>query len=960
MLKKLLTITLVLVGSLTLAGCTETDEGPTLQETLEMITEAVGELSISAEATDDLTLPNVAVHDVEVTWKSSNTDIIGDDGAVTRPLYSEGDKTVTMTAYLTLGGETLTKSFEVTVPAAEEPTDEERTSLAADSLLLPVSGIVTESFSLPSSGTYDTTVTWSTSNAEAVTADGTITRPEAGSGNASAILTATITYGDATSTKEFEVIVKEAVAVTVLTIEELKADISLDEPTIVQNDGVSLQGEVVSLFEEGTYKGFFISDGTGFIYVFYGTDNPPVEVGQNVSVDGLFAYFFGMPQVTDPAITILDDASFDVPAPVDKTVADILAYGTSEIDFVNYAELIKISGTVTAGDGYYYLETEDGRVELNDDSDISLLVELLGLKIEITAIYYSYHSSHGDHQIAFTGNEEDIEVLSLTDEESVAADAMPIVDSVVVNDITLPTEGPNGTTYSDWVSGDAAVFNDDGTLVARPDETVEVTFTGTVSKGDATGTATFTVTVPKNMTAAEVLDLEIGTDFEVTGVVYTESYYGFFIHSGGGLLFVYDDTFMDEIQPGDQVTILGYLGEYSGLLQANVISYTVDDSSGTNPLPDAVDTTVEGILSGAVPRGTLATVTGEITLEGSYNNVYIYGASGEKVEVYWRSNASELEGFEGQVITLTVVPYQNGNVLYQGVTEDVTVVNEDAATYTWSDADMAQALADQLSLTDFAEIDLDLPTGTDAYPDAFAWASDNAAIGTDGMITPVSGSETEVTLTVTVTVGTETATRDFVVTVVDADEAPMTVADALALYDGENTVDVYIYAVVSGFDKDGNAQLQDADGTGINLYDYNDTIDAEIGDLIAITGTIDAYYGNIQLEDFEVVRTFSNGNELVVQTVTAEDLATNGADYSGERVLVDLVLESYDDGYGYVVFTGNGDVNIVMNAEAWASFIDSFEIGDTIQVEANITQASYYGNVRLGAVELLTEVPSEE
>ncbi|MCF7930994.1 MAG: lamin tail domain-containing protein, partial [Acholeplasmataceae bacterium] len=62
----------------------------------------------------DLTLPTtVGSQGVTVTWTSGNTDVITDDGKVTRPL--DGNVTVTLTATLHLGDETTTKEIEVIV-----------------------------------------------------------------------------------------------------------------------------------------------------------------------------------------------------------------------------------------------------------------------------------------------------------------------------------------------------------------------------------------------------------------------------------------------------------------------------------------------------------------------------------------------------------------------------------------------------------------------------------------------------------------------------------------------------------------------------------------------------------------------------------------------------------------------------------------------------------------------------
>ncbi|WP_223593681.1 immunoglobulin-like domain-containing protein [Neobacillus bataviensis] len=59
----------------------------------------------------NLTLPKTGVQGSAITWKSSNPSIITPTGEVTRPGNGEGDKTVKLTATLTLNKETITKAF---------------------------------------------------------------------------------------------------------------------------------------------------------------------------------------------------------------------------------------------------------------------------------------------------------------------------------------------------------------------------------------------------------------------------------------------------------------------------------------------------------------------------------------------------------------------------------------------------------------------------------------------------------------------------------------------------------------------------------------------------------------------------------------------------------------------------------------------------------------------------------
>ena len=65
--------------------------------------------------TQNVTLPTVnADPNVTITWASSNTDVITNDGTVKRPRVG-GDKTVILTATIKKGKATVIKTFTVTV-----------------------------------------------------------------------------------------------------------------------------------------------------------------------------------------------------------------------------------------------------------------------------------------------------------------------------------------------------------------------------------------------------------------------------------------------------------------------------------------------------------------------------------------------------------------------------------------------------------------------------------------------------------------------------------------------------------------------------------------------------------------------------------------------------------------------------------------------------------------------------
>jgi DUF1680 family protein len=80
-------------------------------DALEVAEEVSASLSLATEGTKGGS---------KIAWASSNPDVITETGVVTRPSAEEGDASVTLTATLTNGSETKTKTFDVTVKASND------------------------------------------------------------------------------------------------------------------------------------------------------------------------------------------------------------------------------------------------------------------------------------------------------------------------------------------------------------------------------------------------------------------------------------------------------------------------------------------------------------------------------------------------------------------------------------------------------------------------------------------------------------------------------------------------------------------------------------------------------------------------------------------------------------------------------------------------------------------------
>lgn len=149
-----------------------------------------------------------------ITWVSSDKNIVKDStggtlGAVTRPSYTDGDKTVTLTATITKGVASDTKVFTVVVKK-DAQTDAEKAKEIANGLELTFkagdsAANVTDDITLPTNAEA-TSITWTSNDTDFVAIDGKVVRPSGT--DVTVKLTATVTVGTDTATKIFTVVVK--------------------------------------------------------------------------------------------------------------------------------------------------------------------------------------------------------------------------------------------------------------------------------------------------------------------------------------------------------------------------------------------------------------------------------------------------------------------------------------------------------------------------------------------------------------------------------------------------------------------------------------------------------------------------------------------------------------------------------------------------------------------------------
>jgi len=157
----------------------------------------------------NLLLPSITGSGVAVTWSSSNTSVLGNNGVVTRPEVGLPNVTLTLTATLSKGNYSTTKSFTVTVLSKLENAAAAQQD--ADNININTSKCYClEKIKLPTVGSEGSLIKWESSAPGFLTNLGDVVKlPAKGQGTKTVTLTATVTNGSALVTKDFNICIKE-------------------------------------------------------------------------------------------------------------------------------------------------------------------------------------------------------------------------------------------------------------------------------------------------------------------------------------------------------------------------------------------------------------------------------------------------------------------------------------------------------------------------------------------------------------------------------------------------------------------------------------------------------------------------------------------------------------------------------------------------------------------------------
>ncbi len=773
-------------------------------------------------------------------------------------------------------------------------TDADIVGIAKTALTLPQTNVdVLSEIELPTEGEMNTTIDWGVTSGYAVIYDDDyygVTKARVGYYDTAGTLTltATITYGSASDTKQFDLNV-DPISVTDI-------DTALAGS---QGDMYLIKGTVYYITESG----YFVDDGTNWVFVYdYGSalQISNISVGDEVAVYGELGSYKNELQLTGNPVT-----------------SSVLSSGnsvnrvTQGTDFSNpvAGEVYTLQGEVFYGidpayngthENLYIRDASGNTIAMIHHSSFQGSLDVLemfnGYEVSFDAVYY-----HTDNipVFVFMGTMNDVTQLTFTDAQVVQQDKaaldFPSLNIDEMTEIELPTEGPGGSTISwDVINGSGHLYYDDYDDVYK----VRVDYYGvqdelgllaTISYQSAQDTKEFIFdvnTLPESDISV-VTSGTLGTMYLSKGIVYCLTQNGYFLDDGTDRIFVYDYGTAQElsnISVGDEVAVYGELVEYNGspqLANEPVTSYVI---SPNNPL----SMTSEGTDYSNPGAGDIYTLQGTVfygidaNYSSTYENLYIQDSSGNTVAMVHHNSLQSmidiLRAFDGYEVTFDAVYYHTDGIpkfIFMGSANDVTLPN-------MTDADVVGIAKTALSIaqTNVNELsEIELPTEGE-LTSAIDWAvsSGSASIYYDNYddVTKAQvdyyGTSGTLSLSATIAYGNASDTKVFSFTVDAFNETD--IASALT----GNQGDMYlIKGTVYCLTEDGYF-LDDATDR-IFVYDRGLAMDLHnitVGDEVAVYGELASFNGELQLTGDPVTSSVISSGNLV-------NLVSEGTDISNPQ-----------------------------------------------------------------------------
>lgn len=495
----------------------------------------------------NVTFPTTGDYGTTITWHSEHTNYLSDTGVVTRPPYSLGDYGVQVYATISKGSNSSIKYFFVWIHRSPVTTAEDEAQADYEGLEIGYASgdsayNITQNISLPLTGTYGSSIVWSSNNTNYINSDGTVIRPLYSTGNVYVYLCAVVTKGTAQLVKNFTVCVSSNPTIT----DEDRAILDMNNIQIGYNSG-EYQGSVmhnITLPTTGTNNSVITwsSSDENTISPSGVVTRPDYAAGNKV-VQMTATITNGTSVKTRAfSLTVIrnytDDYGNNIATAGELTVGTttsgaIETYG--DIDYFKFTAPVSDQyrmRSISNFDTYGFLYDENGNILTSNDDSGGNLQFLMTYSLEAGKTYYLAIRAYGNYYIG--PYQVLVTQLNASDTDSVndAANKLQIgytagdYSSSVTQNIILPATGANGTTIS-WTSNYTNTIGTDGTVV-RPvysEGDKWVYLTATISKGTAKATRDFSLLVKRSTTVASDKDaVYMDTDNLQIGYANGDSY----------------------------------------------------------------------------------------------------------------------------------------------------------------------------------------------------------------------------------------------------------------------------------------------------------------------------------------------------------------------------------------------------------------------------------------------------
>jgi len=505
-----------------------------------------------------------------ITWESANPDVISDDGKVILPQIDGDDAEVTLTATVTVNGISSTTEFHLVVPAPL--SDIAKVRLAMDDmgyerLTTEEVNKITKNLTLPKKGLYDANITWSSSNADVIADDGTVTRTDE---DTFVQLTATFEINGASDEKvySFNVLISEIAAA------QQDADLIFEQ----MPEAVS---ENFLLPQTGAKHGSSIT---------WESDGELITINGNTAVVTRPSNEDG-----DTAVLLRATVTYGTASEVTEVFVNVLKLPPGE-ELINEAYESITWESISADEITLVKNNLSLRTEFENDVTAIWSSEPSGYIDPVTGIVSRPKLGESDVNVKLTvivgqgvspvtktfdvtvkAFESDEEALQkATDELSFNILSSDPIDSLY-NNLYLPVEWRYGTTIS-WTSSEPSYINvsgEDG-IVTSPEFATEnktVTLKAEISLGSIKNTKEFYITLAENDGIKEVFNIdyesyELGELKSVDNITVYKQYVGASIAE-------------DPVNPGNKVIKLNKNKTFAASAQKGTRFSTVGESKGS-------------------------------------------------------------------------------------------------------------------------------------------------------------------------------------------------------------------------------------------------------------------------------------------------------------------------------------------------------------------------------------------